>query len=221
MVERIDTGVPGLDKTLDGGFPEGSVSLVTGGPGSGKTTFCIQFLSQGLENEENCLYLTTGQSPEEIRRDAKEFGIDFDNYIGNLSMAHINPSRDLESEIVDYIKGEDFDRVVLDSLSVFEMYWGEKDGLRKYLNRLVERLKDMDATAVVTSEIPEKSGRLSRFGIAEFIVDGVIRLEGFALGEATYRSAQVLKMRRTSIDGSVKGLTIDENGIKLEEEDKI
>lgn len=222
MVQRTHTGVPGLDKILDGGFPKDSVTLVTGGPGSGKTTFCTQFIAEGLRNEENCLYLTTGQSPDEIRRDAKEFGIDFDNYFENLSMAHVNPSRELESEIVEYIRDEEFDRIVLDSLSVFEMYWGRNNGLRKYLNRLIERLKDLDATAVVTSELPEKhSGRLTRFGIAEFVVDGVIRLEGFALGEATYRSAQVVKMRRTNIDGSVKAVTIDEDGIRIEEEKSI
>ncbi len=222
MVERVGTGVPGLDENLDGGFPEGSVTLITGGPGSGKTTFCTQFLAEGLRNEESCLYLTTGQSPDEIRRDAKEFGIDFDNYFENLSMAHINPSRELESEIIEYIQGEEFDRIVLDSLSVFEMYWGEKDGLRKYLNRIIERLKDMDATAVVTSELPEnRSGKLSRFGIAEFVVDGVIRLEGFALGDTTYRSAQIVKMRRTNIEGDLMEVIIDENGIRIEEEEKI
>ncbi len=222
MVERVDSGIPGLDDNLEGGLPEGSVTLITGGPGSGKTTFCIQFLTEGLEDKDNCLYLTTGQSPDEIRRDAKEFDIDFDNYFKNLSMAHINPSRELETEVLEYIKEEDFDRIVLDSLSVFEMHWGENDGLRKYLNRLIEHLKDLEATVVVTCERPEsESGRLTRFGIAEFVVDGVIRLEGFALGDAAYRSLQVIKMRRTPVNGGILGVSLDENGIRVKQERKV
>lgn len=216
MVERTSTGVLELDKVLDGGFPKNSVTLITGGPGSGKTTFCTQFIHEGLENEEKCLYLTTGQSPEELRRDAKEFGIDFDNYIQNLTMAHVNPSKKVEEMIIEHIKNEDFDRIVLDSLSVFEMYWGDKDGLRKYLNQLIEQLKDMDVTAVVTSERPEnQTGNLTRFGIAEFVVDGVISLQGYALGESQLRSMQVVKMRRTNISGDILEVEINEEGMSL------
>ncbi len=221
MVDRISTGIPGLNKVIDGGFPKESVTLLTGGPGSGKTTFCIQFMIEGLKNDENCLYITTGQSTDEIRRDAKEFDMDFDNYFEGLSMVHVNPSKNIEEDLADYIRDESFDRIVVDSLSIFEMYWGQKDGLRRYLNKLIEHLKELEATVVITSELPEKSKGLSRFGIAEFVVDGVIRLEGFALGDATYRSMQVVKMRRTPVDGTLKGLNLDSSGISIEESEKI
>ncbi len=221
MVERTSTGTPGLDEVLDGGFPENSVTLVTGGPGSGKTTFCTQFLYEGLENGEKCLYLTTGQSPDEIRRDAKEFEIDFDKYIHELTMAHVNPTKEVEGMVAEHIKNEEFDRIVLDSLSVFGMYWGDRDGLRKYLNRLVERLKEMDATVVITSERPEnQSGNLTRFGIAEFVVDGVISLQGYALGSSQFRSMQVVKMRRTNISGDILEVEIDGEGLSISEGEK-
>lgn len=222
MVERVSTGIPGLDKVLEGGFPENSVTLVTGGPGAGKTTFCVQFIHEGLENEENCLYLSTGQSSEEIRRDAKEFGIDFDNYIEHLSMANVNPSQEIESAITDHVGDREFDRIVLDSISVFEMYWGENGKIRKYMNRLVQHLKNLDATVVITSERPDsESDKMTRFGVAEFLVDGVIKLEGFGIGDSTYRSLQAVKMRRTGIDGQPKGITIDDEGLSLEEDKSI
>jgi len=216
MVERINTGIEGLDDEIEGGFPSESVNLVTGGPGAGKTTFCLNFLEEGLENEENCLYLTTDQSDEEIRLDALEYGIDFDKYIGNLSIAQLNPSKSLEKEVIEYIKEEEFDRVVLDSISVFEMYWGQDDNVRKYLNKLIQILKENSATTVITSEKPEnQSGQMSRFGIAEFKVDGVIRLSGYALGESNFRSAQIVKMRRTDISGDVLEVEIDDSGISF------
>lgn len=222
MVNRVETGVEGLDGEIEGGFPQGSVTLVTGGPGAGKTTFCLNFLEKGLENDENCLYLTTGQSDEELRKDALEYGIDFDNYIGNFSIAHVNPSKNIEEAVIEYIQDEEFDRIVLDSISVFEMYWGENDQVRKYLNKLIEHLKDLDATAVITSEQPENdSGQLSRFGLAEFVVDGVIRLEGYALGETNYRSAQIVKMRRTDISGDILEVKIGDNGISFSRGEKL
>jgi len=56
-VERIETGIEGLDDLIDGGFPESSVTLISGGTGTGKTTFCNQFLMQGIEKGQKCLYI--------------------------------------------------------------------------------------------------------------------------------------------------------------------
>jgi KaiC/GvpD/RAD55 family RecA-like ATPase len=219
MIERVSTGVPGLDKYINGGFPEGSLSLVTGGPGSGKTTFCIKFVEEGIEKGENCLYITTGQRTEDIKMDAESYGIDLDDE--NLTIDRVSPSNDVAEDIRTQISNENFDRVVLDSLSVFEMHWGEKDHLRKYINKLMEHFRDIDGTVVVTSERPGDGSSLSRMNIAEYIVDGVIKLEGYALGETTYRSLQVVKMRRTNIDGSILDMNIDENGISVEESETL
>jgi len=218
MVERINTGIEGLDDEIQGGFPKDSVTLVTGGPGAGKTTFSTQFVTEGLENGEKCLYITTGQKPDEIRENAADFGMDLDNE--DLDLIHVSPSNDVASKITDNIVDEKFDRIVLDSLSVFEMHWGEKDHLRKYINQLIEHFRDIDSTVVVTSERPnDRDGKLSRFGIAEFIVDGVILVEGFALGEATYRTAKIVKMRRTKVDGDVLEVEIDNNGFSMIQEE--
>lgn len=218
MVERTNTGIPGLDDELEGGFPSDSVTLVTGGPGAGKTTFCTQFTGQGLQNGERCLYITTGQRPKDIRDAASDFNIDLDDE--NLDIIHVSPSTDVASKITNNIVDEKFDRIVLDSLSIFEMHWGEKDRLRKYINQLIEHFRDIDATVVITSERPDsKHGKLSRFGIAEFIVDGVILLQGYALGETAYRSAQIVKMRRTSIEGDVVSMNITDEGIVVERDE--
>ena len=220
MVERIESGIPRLDEHIEGGIPKGSLTLVSGGPGSGKTTFSIQFADKGIENGENCLYITTGQKSEEIKGDAAEYGIDLDKE--NFTITEVSPSNDVSENIREKIASKNFDRVVLDSISIFEMHWGEKDHLRKYINKLMNHFKDIDATVVITSERSENSsGILSRFGIAEFIVDGVILLEGFGLGNTSYRTLQVVKMRRTNIDGSLKQIGLDEQGLYLEEDERL
>lgn len=217
MVERVSTGISGLDEQIEQGFPKSSVTLVTGGPGSGKTTFCTQFITEGLKKDDKCLYITTGQKPEAVRQDAEEFGFELEGE--NLTMAEISPSNDVAESIRDQVAGQSFDRIVLDSLSVFELHWGEKDHLRKYINKLMDHFRNIDATVVVTSERDGSSDRLTRFGIAEYVVDAVILLQGYALGETAYRSARIIKMRRTDIDGNMMSLDIGDNGISLDEEE--
>lgn len=218
MVERVSTGISGLDGQIEGGFPKSSVTLVTGGPGSGKTTFCSQFVSEGLKKGDKCLYISTGQKPEAVRQDAKEFDIDLEGEA--LTMAEISPSNDVAESIREKVSDQSFDRIVLDSLSVFELHWGEKDHLRKYINKLMDHFRSIDATVVVTSERDGNSNRLTRFGIAEYVVDAVILLQGYALGDTAYRSARTIKMRRTEIDGNMMSLNIGEEGISLNEEEE-
>ncbi len=81
-MNRIKTGIPGLDAITDGGFIEGSVNLLTGGTGTGKTIFGSQFIWQGLQMGEPCVYITLEESPEDfleyapLMRDATVNGID-------------------------------------------------------------------------------------------------------------------------------------------------
>ncbi|MCD6399073.1 MAG: KaiC domain-containing protein, partial [Candidatus Aenigmarchaeota archaeon] len=92
-IERIKTGITGLDKLIDGGFVKGSSVLVTGAAGTGKTIFCCQFLWEGLKNGENCMYITFEELPEEIKGDAAVFGWDFDKYEknGKLIISYRDP----------------------------------------------------------------------------------------------------------------------------------
>lgn len=225
MVERIASGVPGFDELVGGGLPKESVTLITGNTGSGKTTFCSQFLWKGLENGENCLYITTEELPEEIREDAEVFGWGFQKYEdeGSLVIKYIDPStrsnylREDVEKLVDEVEP---DRIVVDSVSVIGAYWHNDGDIRSHIHHLVKGFREMDVTALVTSEMPDlDSGRLSRYGIAEFVVDGVVVLGGLSFGETTFRSLQVVKMRKTNITEDVMGLNLTDDGIVVEEEE--
>jgi KaiC/GvpD/RAD55 family RecA-like ATPase len=72
-VERVKTGIPGLDGLIEGGFPRGSTIVVSGTAGSGKSIFGMNFISEGCENGEKCLYLTVEQSPDRIANQAMHF----------------------------------------------------------------------------------------------------------------------------------------------------
>lgn len=217
--ERTKTGVEGLDEVIEGGFPEGSITMLTGGPGTGKTTFSCQFMHEGLKKGENCMYISTEERPSEIKGDAAQFGIDFDDYTGHFRIPYIVPSDDIMDEITSMVTEADHDRIVLDSLSVLAMFWGEDENIRMNIKDLINQFRKSGATVLITAELPGEPGKLSRHGVAEYVVDGVIKMQGFALGESAFRSAQIVKMRRTNIDGDVNNLVLDDNGISIQEEE--
>jgi KaiC/GvpD/RAD55 family RecA-like ATPase len=217
--ERTSTGVEGLDEVIEGGIPKGSVAMLTGGPGTGKTTFASHFIFEGLEKGENCIYISTEERPDDIKKDAAQFGIEFDKYTGHFRIPYIVPSDDIMDEITQMISEGDHDRIVLDSISVLAMFWGEDRNIRMLIKDLINQLRKSGATILITAELPSEEGKLSRHGVTEYVVDGVIKMYGFALGQSSFRSAQVVKMRRTNIDGNVLNVAIDEQGMHIEEDE--
>src|SRR3989338_8319038 len=73
-MNKIKTGIGGLDKALQGGIPEGNIVLISGGAGTGKSTLCLQILINAAKMNEKSLYLSTEQTREEIGRMAENFG---------------------------------------------------------------------------------------------------------------------------------------------------
>lgn len=218
-LRRTPTGVDGLDEVVGGGFPEESVTMLTGGPGTGKTTFASHFIFDGLKKGENCMYISTEERPDEIKGDADQFGIEFDKYTSHFRIPYIVPSDDIMDEITQMVSEGDHDRIVLDSISVLAMFWGEDRNIRMLIKDLINQLRKSGATVLITAELPGEEGKLSRHGVTEYVVDGVIKMQGFALGESSFRSAQVVKMRRTDIDGNVLNVAIDEEGMHIEEDE--
>ena len=94
MDDYIQTGVPGTDKILgEKGIPRGHSILVTGGPGSGKTTFAIQFLYKGVtEYNEAGIYISLDEDPEDVKNNMSKFGWDLGKLEQDKKLAFINVS---------------------------------------------------------------------------------------------------------------------------------
>src|SRR5438445_10985628 len=74
-IERVHTGIPGLDHVLEGGFPKGARVLLAGGAGCGKTICCGQYLYKGAtRNGEPGVYVSTEEPPTEFRANMLRFG---------------------------------------------------------------------------------------------------------------------------------------------------
>jgi KaiC/GvpD/RAD55 family RecA-like ATPase len=218
MVARVSTGVPRLDSLLEGGLLQNSVTMVTGGTGTGKTIFCLQFLWEGLQKGEPCVYLSLEEDAEEIKADARQFGWDLDPYEKKglfRIMFHDPFETDVSSVLVNQIEYIKAKRLVVDSISMLGLYMKDRATVRKQLGKLMKAVKNAGCTSLVTSEIMEDSKALSRFGVEEFVVDGVIIMNYLGIGEETNRSLQIRKMRRTDHGKDIYPFKISDKGVQL------
>lgn len=226
MTDRVPTGIPGLDSLIAGGLVEGSVTLVSGGAGTGKTIMCSQFLWNGLANGENALFVTLEEEPQEIKTDALDFGWDFASYEEKdmFRIIYLNPFKD-SGGFVDRVRAEieasDADRLVIDSTSVMGMYDENPGRIRERLYNLIRTLRRKGVTSIITSEIPRGHGdRVSRYGVEEFVADGVIVLRGLGMAGEMGRRLIIEKMRRTDFEEDIYPLEFTENGLKVMEPEK-
>lgn len=218
MALRVTTGIPKLDSLIDGGFLNQTMVMVTGGTGTGKTIFCLQFLVEGLKKGEPCVYLSLEEEPEEIKADARQFGWELDKYEekGLFRIVHHDPfETDVSTILVNQIESIKAKRLVIDSMSMLGLYMKDQATVRKQLGKLMKSVKNAGCTSIVTSEIIEESKALSRFGVEEFVVDGVIILNYLGIGEETNRSMQIRKMRRTNHGKDIYPFKIGAKGMEL------
>lgn len=237
---RANTGINGLDDLLNGGFPSGSITLVSGTPGSGKTIVCFQYIEAGIKNGENCLYLTSDEPVPNLLNDARKLGFDFQSAVDNeqLKFMYLDLDRhNIHKEMEEEIKTGNYDRVVVDSLSPLTEtpIWMVNNGnevipssnsmttttlpidsiqaTRIHLRRLIGILKEDKCTSMVTTEIPEGSRDLSRDSISEFLVDGILVLDLDTTMDR--RKMTIRKMRGTKHTLKPHEISIGERGISL------
>jgi len=215
---RIQTGVPGMDQLIKGGFLEGSTNLIAGGSGAGKTIFCLHFLMEGLKRGEKCLFITLEESASDIMGDAAAFGWDMQKYVDSkqLYLEYMDPFdlTHMTKGIISDLKRYNVNRVVIDSTSAMGLYFKEPFEVRRQLMKVLTTLKASGATTVVTAESPENDG-MTRFGVEEFVTDSVIVLKTFGMTGELGKSLMINKMRRTAHDVDVHPVKITEKGMKV------
>jgi circadian clock protein KaiC len=217
--ERVRTAIKGFDSLIGGGLINGSIMLVTGKAGAGKTIFSAQYLYNGALAGEPGLYITTEEKTEKIRNDVANFGWDIEKLQNEKKFViiEVGPMRlaEMETIIKDAKKKYKITRCVIDSLSVFALFFEKKSAARKRLNSILDVLTDLQVTTIVTAEIPEDSGRLSRLGLAEFMADGVVVLQYLPMGREFKRALQIRKMRMSDHSKNIHPFRITKKGIEV------
>ena len=233
-VERVNTGIPGLDEIIGGGFPKGTNILVCGSSGTGKTIFCTQFLQAGILNREPGIFITLEERTTDLREEMLSLGWDLAQYerSGELIIIDAASSRINLPSTEEFRMGGGFDidalvleihraatkvdakRLVIDSIPALELKINEPAEFRKALFRLSSLLLEIGLTSLMTTESIDPF-MISRYGIEEFVARGVIIL---SLEEETAdlrRFLRVRKMRGTSHLLRSIPFEITKNGIVL------
>lgn len=221
-MRRIKTGIRNYDDIIEGGFIPNSVNLVSGGAGTGKTIFGLQFLWNGLKRFlEPGLYVSFEESTDDLKSDAARFGWDFSKYSDKFKFTYHAPyeierfNEKLERDIKD-LKAK---RVVIDSTSTFGMALQDEYEVRRKLYELIRSLKKMGCVSLLTSEIvggsdlSEGGSKLSRFGVEEFVCDSVTVLYYAGLGGSSDRTLRVIKSRETNQKKGLFPMEITDKGI--------
>jgi KaiC/GvpD/RAD55 family RecA-like ATPase len=247
-VDRVPTGIPGLDELIGGGFPKGSAYLVAGEPGAGKTIFGCQFLYNGIQsNGDNGVLVTLEEPPHNIIRNVKNsFGWDFNQLIarGNLRIVDSSIARPSDvsntlptrvkpftlsdflaegfyGEIEDAIDSINATRVVIDPITILGSHFKEPFDVRKEIFGLSRVLNKLGCTSLLASEIVRGSQTFGRYGVEEFTTDGVIVLYLLEQSTERIRAIEVRKIRGISHTLGLRPFEITRDGIVIHVNERV
>ncbi len=231
MVEKVKSGIPGLDELLFGGIPKRNVVLISGGPGTGKTILSQQFLYFGLTYGEPGVLVTLEEHPVQIRREMSEFGWDVkkyedegffaivDAFTGGIGEAakrekYLVKSVDDIGEFIDVVrqalKDTKAQRAVIDSVST--LYLTKPSIARSVLMQLKKVLSGLGVTTFLVSQVSVTDRGFGGPGV-EHAADGIIRLDLDELDGVLTRSILIWKMRGTKHDLRRHPFEITDKGV--------
>ena len=217
-VNRIPTGVPGLDPLIQGGFPAGKSYLITGDPGTGKSIFCLQFLLQGLIGGEKAVYVAVDEKPADVIDQAASLGLDLSPYVEKKLLVILDASpffagrrgagkeREIDvaktvADLASYVKRMEAARVVIDPVGPLIGAGGSAERMQEHARVLVHSLQVyLKSTNLFTSYRTPGIRDEGNYGAEEFLVAGVIVLRVAKADKRFYRTLMVQKMRATAIE---------------------
>lgn len=219
IVERVKTGVPGLDDMMDGGIPKGNLVVLSGDPGSGKTVLCWQFIYEGISKyNEPAAYVSLEETEETIYESAIQFGWDLKSFVkeGKLVIVTVElyDFERLKAAIEDNVRKINAKRVVIDPGVIFRLFFDMELDARKRIVSLGKMLKAIGTTTVITNEI-SLDKLTSLYGLEEYVADGVVLLYHTKIKNRFVRSIAVLKMRNTDITEALRPVKITDQGITV------
>jgi len=228
-LERVKTGIKGLDELIKGGIPKGSSVLLSGGSGTCKTIFSMQYIYNGAQLfQEPGLFVTVESNAKNIMWNMESFNWDIKKLQQDKLMAiyrlKVSPKQAIENQIESeleviesQVKEMGVKRLVVDSTTALGVLIKDPGSIRSTLFGFVDALKDLDCTTFLTAETENVKTTFSAFGVEEFIADGVIAL----YFTPPHRSIFVRKMRGTAHDKNIHPFDIGTDGINVKAKEQV
>lgn len=220
--EKKGFGIKDLDQMLNGGLPEGTITIISGGTGTGKTTFALKFLLEGAERGEKGLLLSFEEPLAQLKSNAHFLGWEMDRYLkdGRLDIKFISPIElDVDKhafEIMDMIEKNNVERFVIDSISSFESSVSDIQKYKDYLWAIAQELKRRHITTIFTvlnedlfSPLVVTKAQIS------FIADNIIVLRYVESDSNIKKAIGILKARGINHSRDLREYEITPNGISI------
>lgn len=224
MIELTETGIDGLDGILNGGIVRNSTTLVSGNPGAGKSIFGLQFIYNGVELfDEQGIYLTFEENKTDLREAAESIGFEnWQQYVEEEKIKVYDKQVLLRENdfsaaldiLLDDLDNDTYERLVLDSLTMFQLFFENEREKRTYLLKFTDILRESGLTSLMINEqgtvFPE-----TNIGLENFLTDGNIYLLQTPTDSGVNRYVWVAKMRKQNIDTDIFPIEISEGGITV------
>jgi circadian clock protein KaiC len=205
---------------IEGGFEEKSTNLIVGGSGSGKTMFGVQFLLEGMKNNENCLFISFEERKEAFYSNFKGIGIDLGKYesSGKFFFLEYTPQKvktmleEGGGAIEALVLTKNISRIVIDSISSFTLLFDKELEKKEAALALFTLLKSWNCTTVLIADEDSIDENESSKMIDQE-VDSIILMHFDRKSKERTRSLEILKMRGTNHSLGVHGFKISDEGL--------
>jgi KaiC domain protein len=220
--ERMKVGIIGLDDMLGGGLIPGSICAIIGTYGTGKTTFALQFIWEGLKKGEHIIYISLEEREERIFEYMLQKGWDVKPFTNkSLFVIKLDPTdfnlanNRIKNELPRLIKQVNAHRVVIDPISLFEDLFDSDSIRRQEMFRFVESMRDQKCTIMMTSETDKDNPFSSRHALIEYLADTVILLRYVRPSDLTdvHLALEVVKMRMSAHSREIKPYEIQQDQV--------
>ena len=227
-LERVPTGIKGLDDAMAGGFIKGSINLVAGSPGSGKSIFAMPYLVNGAKKyNEPGVYITFEERKNKLTQYMGNFGWDLKDLISNkridileqspvdIKKATAKELLGLKFKIVKELKAK---RLVIDSMSAFSLLFQDDFEKRTAHIQLFEMLRNWGVTALLTAEYDVEDHKSTHL---DFEVDSIVWLYNMKKADVRTRALEVYKMRGSKHLQKTFPLEISDRGVIIYPEQSV
>lgn len=226
-VERIKTGIEGLDNVLKGGLRKTSSILVTGAPGTGKTIMALQFIYYGAKNyNENGIFIATEENLDDLRVSADNLGMNLSDmekkgkiFLVEKPIVLLKGGLSSIKGLLNLIEQKKIKRVALDSLIFFEyLYPKINHNILEYRRQVLLFMHKMKKAGVTFMAVSERSitdlDRL-QYDMMDFVFEGFLVLSRIRKGSYFERVITAAKIRGQDHSLDVYPITIDKHGLRV------